>query len=94
MNTHTIHCPQGSQRCPSPWACGEGCNFNNATLPKQSAQERAQERAAVKFTEMEFPIDMQPDAGDLAIAWMQRWAKHVFWVSVIVGLGIYFWGRS
>ncbi len=85
----TTHCPQARQRCPSPWACGEGCNFNNE-VPKQSAQERA----ARQFSEMEFPIDMTPDAGDLAIAWMQRWAKHLFWVSVVVGLGIYFWGRS
>jgi hypothetical protein len=85
---HSI-CPQARQRCPSPWACGEGCNFNNE-VPKQSAQERA----ARQFTEMEFPIDMTPDAGDLAIAWFQRWAWWIAGACFVLAAVVTYFGRA
>lgn len=32
MNTTTLYCHTGRQRCPSPHKCGDGCNFDCATL--------------------------------------------------------------
>jgi hypothetical protein len=89
MNTST-NCPQARQRCPSPWACGEGCNFNNE-VPKQSAQERA----AVKFWEPDLPVQFvgpEPDEAVDLLAWVDylpnKWDSLKWWQKVLVACGL------
>lgn len=40
-------------------------------------RESPRDRAAEAFCNPALQIDMDPDAADLAIAWVQRWARHI-----------------
>lgn len=90
MNTSI--CPQARQRCPSPWACGEECNFNNEA-PKQSAQERA----AVKSWEPDLPVRFVGPEPDEAVqaypfAWLDEilniWDSLSWWQIALVACGL------
>ena len=82
MTCHRM-CDQQRQPCPSAWLCEMGCNFTNAK------KETPRDQAERQFIEMEFPIDMAPDLFDEAIAWIQRWAKHVAVACGAVALTIF-----
>lgn len=92
-------CDGQRQPCPSPWSCTTGCNFTNAVLPKQSAQERA----AAAFWAPDLPIQfvgpepdeaIQPDTADEAIAWFQRWAKHIAVACFVIAAVVTYFGRA
>lgn len=85
---NAINCPQARQRCPSPWACGEGCNFNNEVIPKQSALERA----ATVFWASDLPVQLvgpEPEESQgYPFAWLDRllneWDACNWWQKILV----------
>ena len=89
MNTRAKHCHQGKQKCPSPWLCSGGCNHGMTMVRRESPRDRAAEA----FCDPMLQIDMAPDATDPAIAWVQRWAKHIGLGCAVVAALIFIGAR-
>lgn len=72
--TCSIYCHQGRQPCQSPWNCGEGCHFNNATLPKQSAQDKA----AAEFWRPDLPVQfVGPEPEEIQSGYPHSWLDYL-----------------
>jgi hypothetical protein len=89
MNTST-NCPQARQRCPSPWACGEGCNFNN------EVDTTAHGKASAVFWAPDMPVQFvgpEPDESrGYPFAWLDEilntWDDLSWWQIALSACGL------